>query len=131
MARGKTSPVQRPLRRSAMNSRRILLAATMIIACAALGACEAPGPQPDGGYYGSPAGYPAYPGYSSNYGTVESMEVIREGGNTSGAGAVIGGIAGGLLGHQIGSGRGNTAATIGGAVGGAVVGNEIEKRRNV
>lgn len=61
---------------------------------------------------------------------VVAIDVVREGGRTSGGGAVLGGIVGGVLGHQIGSGRGNDAATVVGAVGGAVAGNEIEKRRN-
>lgn len=63
-------------------------------------------------------------------GRVVAIDVVRGGGRTSGAGAVIGGIAGGVLGHQIGSGRGNDVATVAGAVGGAVAGNEIERRRD-
>jgi uncharacterized protein YcfJ len=41
---------------------------------------------------------------------VESI-MVRDGGTTSGLGAVLGGIAGGVIGHQFGSGRGNTVAT--------------------
>ena len=111
-----------------MNGRQVLSIGTMVIAGVALVGCESPGPYPSPGYSGGP-GY-GYSSYSSFHGTVESVEVIREAGRPTGAGAVIGGIAGGLLGHQIGSGSGNTAATIGGAVGGAVVGNEIERRRS-
>ena len=59
-----------------------------------------------------------------------AIDVVRERGRTSGAGAVLGGVVGGVLGHQVGSGRGNDAATVAGAVGGAVVGNEVEKRRS-
>ena len=130
-----------------MNVRQVLSASMAVAASITLAACETPGPQPVGGYYGSSAypsgsyGAAAYPsdynrppypaGYHAGYyGTVESVQAVRESGGSSGVGAVIGGVAGGLLGHQIGSGSGNTAATIGGAVGGAVVGNEIEKRRS-
>lgn len=111
-----------------MNGRLALSVGTMIASVALVG-CEAPGPSPSPGYSGGP-GY-GYSSYSSFHGTVESVDVIRESGGTTGAGAVIGGVAGGVLGHQIGRGSGNTAATIGGAVAGAVVGNEVERRRNV
>jgi outer membrane lipoprotein SlyB len=110
----------------------------MMVSSLALAACAAPsGPYSSEPYSSGPQSYPGYSGgpgysrYSSYTGTVESVEAIRQGGSSSGVGAVIGGVAGGLLGHQIGSGTGNTAATIGGAVAGAVVGNEVEKRRNV
>ncbi|HUP28600.1 MAG TPA: glycine zipper 2TM domain-containing protein [Usitatibacter sp.] len=65
-----------------------------------------------------------------DFGRVVAIDVVRGGGRSTGAGAVVGGIVGGVLGHQVGSGRGNDAATVAGAVGGAVVGNEIEKRRD-
>ncbi|HET7731579.1 MAG TPA: glycine zipper 2TM domain-containing protein [Usitatibacter sp.] len=74
------------------------------------------------GAYASPAAY--------SEGRVVAIDVVRGGGRSTGAGAVVGGIVGGVLGHQIGSGRGNDAATVAGAVGGAVVGNELEKRRD-
>ena len=65
------------------------------------------------------------------YGSVESIQVIRNtsNGNTSGAGAVVGGLVGGLLGNQVGGGNGRTAATVVGAVGGAMVGNNVEQNR--
>ena len=120
-----------------MNGKQMVNVGMMVssLALAACGTTSGPyssgpyssGPQSAPGYSGSPG----YSGYSSFYGTVESVEAIRQGGSSSGIGAVIGGVAGGLLGNQIGSGTGNTAATIGGAVAGAVVGNEVEKRRNV
>ena len=65
----------------------------------------------------------------NDYGRVVAIDVVREGGRTSGAGAIVGGIVGGVVGHQFGSGRGNDVATAAGAVGGAVAGNEIERRR--
>lgn len=61
------------------------------------------------------------------YGRIESVDVIRTGGGSSGAGAIIGGIVGGVIGHQLGQGRGKDVATVAGAVGGAIVGNEIER----
>jgi outer membrane lipoprotein SlyB len=69
-------------------------------------------------------------GAYNDFGRVVAIDVVRGGGRSTGAGAVVGGIVGGVLGHQIGSGRGNDAATVAGAVGGAVVGNEMEKRRD-
>jgi outer membrane lipoprotein SlyB len=129
-----------------MNGRQMLNVLVMMstLTLAACGTTSGPyssGPYSSGPYYPGPyssephypgyTGSPGYASYASFTGTVQSIEAIRQGGGSSGLGAVIGGVAGGLLGHQIGSGTGNTAATIGGAVGGAVVGNEIEKRRNV
>jgi outer membrane lipoprotein SlyB len=95
-----------------------------------LGACAGSPTYSDGRYYSSPAPayYPAGDAYA-DYGRVAAIDVVHEGGHTSGGGAVLGGIVGGVLGHQIGSGRGNTAATVAGAAGGALAGNEIEKRR--
>lgn len=69
-------------------------------------------------------------GSYNDFGRVVAIDVVRGGGRSTGAGAVVGGIVGGVLGHQIGSGRGNDVATVAGAVGGAVVGNEMEKRRD-
>jgi outer membrane lipoprotein SlyB len=126
-----------------MNGKQMLNVGMMVssLALAACGTTSGPyssgpyssGPQSSPDYPGAPgySGGPGYSRYSSYHGTVESVEAIRQGGSSSGVGAVIGGVAGGLLGNQIGSGTGNTAATIGGAVAGAVVGNEVEKRRNV
>jgi outer membrane lipoprotein SlyB len=67
---------------------------------------------------------------SSGYGTIDSIQVVRGSGSTSGGGAVVGGLVGALVGNQIGSGSGRTAATVAGAVGGAVVGNKVEANRN-
>ena len=84
-------------------------------------------------YYSEPRSVssPSYYGNGAygEVGRVVAIDVVRGGGRTSGAGAVVGGIVGGVLGHQIGSGRGQDAATVAGAVGGAVAGNEIERRR--
>jgi outer membrane lipoprotein SlyB len=77
----------------------------------------------DAGPYARDAAY-------NDFGRVVAIDVVRGGGRSTGAGAVVGGIVGGVLGHQVGSGRGNDAATVAGAVGGAVVGNEMEKRRD-
>lgn len=63
----------------------------------------------------------------TNCGTVDSIRVVEQAGEASGAGIIAGGVLGGLLGHQIGQGRGNTAATIVGAAGGAYAGHQVEK----
>ncbi len=62
-------------------------------------------------------------------GTVDHIEVIRQGDNNNIAGTIIGGIVGGLIGHQIGGGSGNTVATIAGAAGGAYAGTQVEGRQ--
>ena len=95
----------------------------------ALGACAADRPY-YGEHYASTAYYQDVVAAADEYGRVVAIDVVRERGHTSGAGAVLGGVVGGVLGHQVGSGRGNDAATVAGAVGGAVVGNEVEKRRS-
>lgn len=89
-------------------------------------------------FYGSSASsasgssvYTGNPSYSTLYGRVSNIELVRttqERGAT-GAGALIGGVVGGLAGSQIGSGRGQDAATVAGAVGGAIAGHQIEKSR--
>lgn len=98
------------------------LAALMLAATAVLSGC-ATGPTQSQQYY--PANQPE----SAMYGTVDSIQIVQGGGQTSGAGAVVGGIAGALLGNTIGSGGGRTAATVAGAVAGGVVGNQVEGRR--
>jgi len=65
-----------------------------------------------------------------NCGTVDTIHVVEQPGEASGAGMIAGGVLGGLLGHQIGQGRGNTAATIVGAAGGAYAGHQVEKNMN-
>jgi outer membrane lipoprotein SlyB len=62
-------------------------------------------------------------------GTVRDITAVeRDGGGTTGVGAVVGAIVGGVAGRQVGGGRGQDIATVAGAVGGAVVGNEVEQR---
>lgn len=63
---------------------------------------------------------------SLGYGTIDSIQVVRASGHTSGGGAVVGGLVGALVGNQVGSGSGRAAATVAGAVGGAVIGNKVE-----
>ena len=95
-----------------------------------LGACAGGPSYNDGRNYssGAPVYHPAADTYA-DHGRVVAIDTVREGGHTTGGGAVLGGIVGGVIGHQIGSGRGNTAATVAGAAGGALAGNEVEKRR--
>ncbi|HJV60412.1 MAG TPA: glycine zipper 2TM domain-containing protein [Albitalea sp.] len=74
------------------------------------------------------SGYPAQGGYyGTQYGTVQSIDVVRAQSQTSGGGAIVGGALGGLLGHQIDHGARKAFATGVGVVAGAIIGNEIEK----
>jgi outer membrane lipoprotein SlyB len=98
-------------------------------AVCALGAYAADRPQYGEDRHASSAHYQDV-AYADEYGRVVAIDVVRERGRSSGAGAVLGGVVGGVLGHQIGSGRGKDAATVAGAVGGAVIGNEAEKRHS-
>jgi outer membrane lipoprotein SlyB len=68
--------------------------------------------------------------YYSGYGTVQSVELVRQerSGSSIGLGTVAGAVVGGIVGNQVGSGKGNTAATVIGAAGGAYVGHELENR---
>lgn len=101
------------------------IAAIMIATTAMLSGCASTSSQPsNNGSYDNQASS------SAGYGTIESIQVTRNDGQTNGAGAVVGGIVGALVGNQVGSGSGRTAATVAGAVGGAVVGNKVEANRN-
>ncbi len=106
-----------------------------LAAALTLGACEtmnAPGNTSSSGT--------AYPqstnsgGGYSDYGVVQSIDVVRQGnagigGSGIGIGTIAGAVLGGIVGNQVGAGRGNTAATVAGAAGGAYVGHEIDKRQ--
>lgn len=67
----------------------------------------------------------------TDYGVVQSIDLVRQGGTGVGAGAIVGAVVGGILGNQVGGGDGKTAATVIGAAGGAFAGNEIEKRNQL
>jgi outer membrane lipoprotein SlyB len=103
------------------------IAAILIASTAVLGGCASTTPTPynNGGYN---SGYNS--NVSSGYGTIDSIQVVRGSGGTSGSGAVVGGLVGALVGNQVGSGSGRTAATVAGAVGGAALGNSVEANRN-
>lgn len=98
----------------------------LLTSALALGACAGPAYERYDG-----ASRIEYYAPSIQYGTVDRIEVLREGAPPVPVGALLGGIAGGVIGHQIGGGTGNTVATIAGAVGGALVGNEIQKQHQV
>jgi outer membrane lipoprotein SlyB len=66
---------------------------------------------------------------SAGYGTIDSIQVTRGQGQTTGSGAVVGGLIGAVVGNQVGSGSGRAAATVAGAVGGAAIGNSVEANR--
>jgi outer membrane lipoprotein SlyB len=112
-----------------MNATRTL-AAVLVASGALLSGCASTSSEPyasgyDNGYRG---------GYnntaSMGYGTIESIQVTRGDGRTSGAGAIVGGLVGALAGNQVGSGSGRTAATVAGGVAGAAIGNNVESNRN-
>lgn len=63
----------------------------------------------------------------TEYGRVQSIDLVRAESQTSGGGAVLGGLVGAVVGRQLGSGSGRTAGTLVGAAGGAIIGNQIEK----
>ncbi len=67
-------------------------------------------------------------GAYERYGVVQSVEFVRQGNSSIGAGTIVGAVVGGIVGNQVGRGSGNTAATVIGAAGGAYAGHEIEKR---
>jgi outer membrane lipoprotein SlyB len=101
-----------------------LAGAALLSGCASNNSSQ---PYDSGGYANNGA-------YNSSanmgYGTIDSIQVTRGSGSTSGAGAVIGGLVGAVAGNQVGGGTGRTAATVAGAVGGAVIGNKVEANRN-
>lgn len=88
-------------------------------------ASPAPSPSP----YPYPAQTSTQPGYASQYGMVDSIQMVQGAAqnNGIGVGTVVGGVVGGLLGNQVGGGSGRKAATVAGAIGGAVVGNQMER----
>jgi outer membrane lipoprotein SlyB len=75
------------------------------------------------GAYNNPASQ------SQGYGTIDSIQVTRGQGQTTGSGAVIGGLIGAVVGNQVGSGSGRAVATVAGAVGGAAIGQNVEANR--
>lgn len=102
------------------------IAAALIASAAMLTGCASTSNDPynNSGAYNNPSST------SMGYGTIDSIQVTRGSGNTSGTGAVVGGLVGALVGNQVGSGSGKAAATVAGAVGGAAIGNSVEARKN-
>ena len=109
-----------------MKSRHTI-AALIVASTAVLSGCATTTSTPYNNGYNN-AGYNS--NASSGYGTIDSIQVVRGQGGTSGSGAVVGGLVGALVGNQVGSGSGRTAATVAGAVGGAAIGNSVEANRN-
>jgi outer membrane lipoprotein SlyB len=102
------------------------IAALLVASTALLSGCASTTTSTPYGY--NNAGYNN--NVASGYGTIDSIQVVRGAGGTSGGGAVVGGLVGALVGNQVGSGSGRTAATVAGAVGGAAIGNSVEANRN-
>ncbi len=111
-----------------MNTTRTL-AAAVIAAGALLSGCAST-TSPDPYAYNNNGYNSGYNNASMGYGTIESIEVVRGPGRTSGAGAIVGGLVGALAGNPVGSGNGRTAATVAGGVAGAAIGNNVEANRN-
>ncbi|MBC7686017.1 MAG: glycine zipper 2TM domain-containing protein [Bdellovibrionales bacterium] len=104
-------------------------AAIAVTATALLSGCASTNDPYNNGSYNNGA-YNSSASNSMGYGTIDSIQVTRGAGQTSGSGAVIGGLVGAVVGNQVGSGNGRTAATVAGAVGGAAIGNSVESRRD-
>jgi outer membrane lipoprotein SlyB len=105
------------------------IAALVVASSALLAGCASSPSQPyNNGQVYNDGAYTNSSSTSMGYGTIDSIQVTRATGNTSGAGAVVGGVVGALVGNQIGSGNGRAAATVAGAVGGAAIGNTVEGR---
>jgi outer membrane lipoprotein SlyB len=110
-----------------MNTQRTLVATVLAAGALLSGCASTTSPDP----YAYNNGYNSgYNNVSMGYGTIESIQVVRGPGHTSGAGAVVGGLVGALAGNQVGSGTGRTAATVAGGVAGAAIGNNVEANRN-
>jgi outer membrane lipoprotein SlyB len=110
-----------------MKSTQVITAAVVAASALLTGCASTSDP-----YYSNNSGYNS--GYNNSaamgYGTIDSIQVVRGDGHTSGGGAVVGGLVGALVGNQIGSGNGRTAATVAGGVAGAAIGNNVESNRN-
>ncbi len=106
-------------------------AALAIATSAMLAGCASTNDPYANGTYNNNGAYTSSASTSMGYGTIDTIQVVRGGGSTSGAGAVIGGVVGAVVGNQVGSGSGRAAATVAGAVGGAAIGNSVEGNRNV
>jgi outer membrane lipoprotein SlyB len=83
---------------------------------------------PANNYGSTPAYAPANNPNYSQFGVVQSIDLVRMDNPNVGAGTIAGAVIGGIVGHQIGGGNGNTAATALGAVGGAYAGHELASR---
>ncbi len=105
-------------------------AAIAIASSALLAGCASTNDPYANGAYNNNGAYTNPASTSMGYGTIDSIQVVRGSGSTSGSGAVIGGLVGAVVGNQVGSGSGRAAATVAGAVGGAAIGNNVEANRN-
>lgn len=109
----------------------IKLASAAIALTTVLAGCASTPYQQQGQAYPTQQSYPSQSqGYSTQYGVVDSIQVVQGNTNTGpGLGTVAGAVVGGLLGNQVGGGGGRAAATVAGVVGGAVVGNKLENNQ--
>lgn len=104
---------------------RTIAASAGIATLLTLGACDTMNPQQS---TATQSTYPAANSQNAQYGVVESMQMVQQGGTSGvGVGTIVGAVVGGVLGNQVGKGTGNTAATVLGAAGGAYAGHQVEK----
>lgn len=108
-----------------MNSTFHLKSVMALAAVLALGACADMNTSNSANTYPQPTNSSRV---YTEYGVVQSIDLVRQGGSGVGGGAILGAVVGGILGNQVGGGDGKTAATVIGAAGGAYAGNELEKR---
>lgn len=105
------------------------MACIVLASAALLGGCASNSPSQS--YEGASSAGGAYNTTANmGYGTIDTIQVVRGSGGTSGTGAVLGGLVGAIAGNQVGSGSGRAVATVAGAVGGAAIGNKVEANRN-
>lgn len=113
-----------------MTNHTFLKAAIAVASVFSLAACENMPVANNAPYGGVTYPQAGNPGSYTQYGVVQSIDLVRVDSANSGVGigTIAGAVVGGIIGHQVGSGNGNTAATVLGAAGGAYAGRELEKR---
>lgn len=90
---------------------------SVVVVCAGLAACAAPGPQPGE--------------IEIRRGVIEQITPVQlQSNHHQGVGAVIGGLSGLGIGSLIGAGTGRDVAMVAGAIGGALLGNEVQKKHD-
>lgn len=106
------------------NAKTIIAISTLLI----LGAC-ANGQAPN---TATGNALPQTSNVYTQYGVVQSIDLVQQQGTPGtggiGAGTIAGAVIGGVLGNQVGGGTGKKAATVLGAIGGGYAGNALENQ---